>query len=418
MTSDLSANIIDVSLTVPELRVPISKGNRAACAAYDEDATTLAAEAGLHLLAKGDVIPAALLVVTTSSPLAEGGIGQILSAMLDLPPTTIVSESNASVSNTGSAIVFAMTLIRSGVEPVLLLMADRRQDAKGPLGDAGGALLLGRKGSLGELTHVGSSVVPVQDVWRVNGEKKITKVEASLSRAMQAADKQLKDWEQAGAVVCSPTDPTHPRGGMLGSANVIAVLASGHFDRDAQGLVVLTASGISNAFRFDPGSQWPEAATAVLSCLEAGVDGEVPNQIAASEYRPYSSEARAWREAAQDLALAGVRDPSTNQLLYPAPPRQFRPEAKSESLSRRGVVLTRTLDHVFPLGSPIGMAVVDLDQGGRFYGQVVPDKQVSIGDVVALVPRRLSPETTPLQYFWKISPIQELDEVNASETRA
>ncbi|NIU18130.1 MAG: hypothetical protein GWN79_03095, partial [Actinobacteria bacterium] len=40
------------------------------------------------------------------------------------------------------------------------------------------------------------------------------------------------------------------------------------------------------------------------------------------------------------------------------------------TLSRTGVVLTFANDHVFPMGGPVTMAVVELDGGGRFYGQV------------------------------------------------
>jgi uncharacterized OB-fold protein len=49
------------------------------------------------------------------------------------------------------------------------------------------------------------------------------------------------------------------------------------------------------------------------------------------------------------------------------------------------------------------MAVVDLDGGGRFYGQVVPSATVEIGTRVRLVPRRLHDGGGAAQYFWKIT---------------
>jgi uncharacterized OB-fold protein len=49
------------------------------------------------------------------------------------------------------------------------------------------------------------------------------------------------------------------------------------------------------------------------------------------------------------------------------------------------------------------MAVVELDGGARFYGQVVPSGTVEIGQRVRLVPRRLHLGGDAVQYFWKVT---------------
>ncbi len=74
------------------------------------------------------------------------------------------------------------------------------------------------------------------------------------------------------------------------------------------------------------------------------------------------------------------------------------------SLSRSGTVFTQTRDHVYPLGGPQSMAVVSLDGGGRFYGQVIDGMDVVIGDRVSLVLRRLHLGGGVPQYFWKVAP--------------
>jgi uncharacterized OB-fold protein len=66
-------------------------------------------------------------------------------------------------------------------------------------------------------------------------------------------------------------------------------------------------------------------------------------------------------------------------------------------------VVTHTRDRVYPAARSTGMAVVDLDGGGRFYGQVVPSATVEIGTRVRLVPRRLHDGGGAAQYFWKIA---------------
>jgi uncharacterized OB-fold protein len=79
-------------------------------------------------------------------------------------------------------------------------------------------------------------------------------------------------------------------------------------------------------------------------------------------------------------------------------------ELSVERLPRSGTVVTETRDHVYPAGKVTGMAVVELDGGGRFYGQVVPSARVAIGDRVRLVPRRLHDAGGAAQYFWKVAP--------------
>jgi uncharacterized OB-fold protein len=50
------------------------------------------------------------------------------------------------------------------------------------------------------------------------------------------------------------------------------------------------------------------------------------------------------------------------------------------------------------------MAVVAIDEGGRFYGQLVPWGEAGVGDRVRLVPRVLHRGGDVVQYFWKVEP--------------
>jgi uncharacterized OB-fold protein len=74
-----------------------------------------------------------------------------------------------------------------------------------------------------------------------------------------------------------------------------------------------------------------------------------------------------------------------------------------EHLGRTGKVITEARDHVYPGGAVTGMAVVEMDGGGRFYGQVIPSETVAVGDRVRLVPRVLHCGGGVIQYFWKVS---------------
>ncbi|MCW3066616.1 MAG: putative OB-fold protein contains Zn-ribbon domain, partial [Solirubrobacterales bacterium] len=67
-------------------------------------------------------------------------------------------------------------------------------------------------------------------------------------------------------------------------------------------------------------------------------------------------------------------------------------------------VLTWTRDYVYPGGDATEMAVIDLDDGARFYGQVAMGETAPIGTRVRLVPRRLHAGGGIVQYFWKAVP--------------
>jgi uncharacterized OB-fold protein len=78
-------------------------------------------------------------------------------------------------------------------------------------------------------------------------------------------------------------------------------------------------------------------------------------------------------------------------------------------LSRRGKVYTFTRDHVFLTPDPPQvMAVVDLEEGGRFYGQMTDcdPKEVKIDLPVELTFRKLHEGRGFNNYFWKSMPIR------------
>ena len=126
-----------------------------------------------------------------------------------------------------------------------------------------------------------------------------------------------------------------------------------------------------------------------------------------SQLTPYASGPRSWRERSQDLRLEGRRCGGCGRVLFPPPPtcphcgsRELVPEL----LARAGTVVTETRDRAYPVSRSTGMAVVELDGGGRFYAQVVPSARVEIGDRVRIVPRRLHDGGGAAQYFWKLAP--------------
>ena len=76
-------------------------------------------------------------------------------------------------------------------------------------------------------------------------------------------------------------------------------------------------------------------------------------------------------------------------------------------LGKEGRIFTYTVDHLTAnLEHPMGMAVIDLDGGGRVYLQMTDctPEEVQIGADVALTFRRLHAGGENYNYFWKARP--------------
>lgn len=134
--------------------------------------------------------------------------------------------------------------------------------------------------------------------------------------------------------------------------------------------------------------------------------GLLPNQRA----EPTISPPELWRDMGGLLSLQGRHCPSCNLTMYP--PGVVcegcgERDTESVPLQRTGVVLTETVDQLFPSGggAAVQMVAVELDGGGRFYGQAVEEAApLGVGDRCRLVLRRLHRGGGLPHYFWKVMP--------------
>lgn len=402
----LQAGVAGAALALPRHRIRRGKGVVAGCA-YDEDTITLAAEAALSVLEQTTARPAALVLATVSAPLVEGGAVQTLAELTGLAGVGLhVQEHSGTTAASGSALVGAAALVAAGIAPVLVVAADTRRDPAGrPTGDGAAALLLDTEGAIGRVEHAGSAAEAFFDRWRRPGDDGVESGDDSLLRAgpQTTHPGALLD----GARVVGVGGPAIERAGLLGCAALPAAMLL-DTATDEPTAFAMSAGGVTHALRFVPGPGFARAAEAARSVLAGGVD-EAPVTVGeVVGFDPYTSGPRAWRDRHQDLQLEGVRCAECHQVLFPAPPAcpVDGPDAKLEPyrLRRTGTVLTFTRDHLFPYGGPITMCVVELDGGGRFYGQTAGSAPVSIGDPVRLVPRLLHEGGGRPQYFWKVLP--------------
>lgn len=417
--------LLGVGLALPSDRV--ARGRARHCAARpDEDAITLAAEAGFEALESG-AAPSAVIFASTEPPYDEGGSVQVLCELLRLAPETFAAELSTSPRDGLAALRLGLALAQAQQVPVLICTshAGAAWDG-GDAGDGAVALLVGagQDGGLARLTMGPSHVEELRDRWRLRGQDTAREGDSSFIHEFGGTRLAVELGRRAGAdeavtvAVCALSrraaakaesalrgggDAVVERTGVLGAAHPLLRLACG---LDAEQVVVAVAGGLGESVHVQPDPQAAGVAEELRRRALGGVDRDEPlAPPSGAGFDPYASGPRAWRERRQDLRLEGVA--YGDRLVYPppaAPPSGVTAEPAMRPLARSGTVLTCTRDHVYPGGDVTGMAVLELDDGSRFYCQVTMGEQVRIGDRVRLVPRRLHQGGDVVQYFWKASP--------------
>lgn len=392
---------MDAAVALPRVRVGGRRG-AVATGQHDEDVVTLGTEAALAVLDRTGRRPGALLLATTSAPLVEGGVAQVLVEVLDLAgDDVLVTEVGGTTAAAGGALATAAALVTAGAGPVLVVAADTRRDHGGrALGDAAVALLLDAEGDAATIEHVGSSAELVRDAWRLDGHAGVERADRSFAKVVTRPPTPRPDNPQPVAVTAA--GPAVDRVGDAGCAAfpLALLLALDGGDGDA----VVAASGVVHRFAVAAGTSAGEVAGRARTAVAGGIDGPAPRVADVEGFDPYASQPRSWRDRAQDLRLVGQRDTATGEVLFPPVPAAGAGAVEPHRLGRSGRVLTYTRDHVFPQGGPLSMAVVELDGGGRFYGQVADGREVAIGDPVELVLRRLHDGGGLPHWFWKVRP--------------
>ena len=387
-----AVSLRDAELVLPRLRE----------ADPDEDSLTLAAEAALVLLARTGSRPHALVFATTEPPYDAGGNVQPLAELLDLAGDLVAVELTSTIRDGLTAIRVGAGLVSGGD---VLVCASGRAGAV--------ALLLGGDGGVARLVPLGSRVEELRDRWRLAGAPRGEQGDTSFvwNAGIEAAAVLVDgpaavvslDAKSAGRAERRRGGPGDALTRHLGAAHAPARLVLG---LDEPLAVVVSAAGLAEACRLEPG----EGAAEVAARARAEAARERPDvAVPAIDWHgitPYVSAQRSWRERGQDFRLEAARCGSCGRLVFPQParcPHCGSDDLSPEQLSRTGTVVTVTRDHAYPVSATTGMAVVDLDGGARFYGQLVPSADAAIGSRVTLVPRRLHLGGGAVQYFWKVT---------------
>jgi len=458
------AGIVRYGAYVPFFRIPRAslgggKGERAV-ASFDEDAISMAVEAGRETL-HGAPDVAQLLLATTSPAYAEKLNAAIVHAALSLPETTAATDLGGSTRAGLGALLLALDLAAAG-RPTLAVASDvvvgAPEGAREKTGgDAACAFVTGSDAdAIARLIGRASVTEEMMDVWRT------------------PEDRFPRAWEERfGAEVLTPllrdAATAALKSAGLQPGDLAAIIVDCTNDRAAAALPKLLgvkAEQVADTLALTVGRAGCAAAGLALAnaldrakpgdriLVVVGADGadaavlEVTERIAGA--RPVRSVARWLQSKRNDLPYQtylkwrGIlpfeppRRPDPDRPAAPPmrradrwkfgffgsrctacgaanlPPQrvcvacgavdQMKPEAFADATCR---IATYTLDRLaYSLQPPVIAAVVDFAQGGRMQCELtdMDPAKVAIGDELEMTFRRLFTVQGVHNYFWKARP--------------
>jgi 3-hydroxy-3-methylglutaryl CoA synthase len=428
---------------------------------HDEDSLTMSVEAALNCLQGID--PKAvdgLIFASTTSPYLEKQASTLAATVVDLPVEIFTADQLSSVRAGTAALKSAMDAVKGGsAKSILVVAGDSRRgepgsDSEQLFGDGAAGLMVGSTAVAASIEGIYSLSEEFMDAWRKQDDAFLQKGDAAFTQAYGYArivknciEGILKKYEMKAADISqfifsapdsrayarvtkslnlSPgsfmEDPLLTTVGDTGAAAPLLLLIAG-LEKAKPGERILLCSygaGNSDAFLLQVTPEIERlkekrGVTSYLSYKKPLTNYEkflkFQGTLSNKPLIPYSSWALLWKEKKQNLQLYGTRCKKCGTFAYPRRRVCQKCNAKDEyedaKLPRSGKIYTFAKDHLYPSPDPpTVMAVVDMDGGGRFYGQLTDcdPAQVKIGMPVELTFRRFHQGDGFYNYFWKLRP--------------
>ena len=430
-----------------------------AIANYDEDALTMAVEATMQCL--GDRLEAVngVYFASTSSPYGEKQVASMLATVCDLPREVFSADFAGSVRAGVSATLAGLRAVQSGaISEVLVAAADVRlaqpeTELEGVIGDAAAAVSIGTQDVIAEFIDAASVSEEFTHVWRTDASRTLQIAGGRFSntygygRDLGQAIRTVLDRQRIAPeavdrlALYSPDaraaadlaksvgfDPSRqlvatlaPQIGSTGCAEPLLLLARaldeaaagqtilvGGYGEGADVLLFRVTEAVGNGRQPIPVQRWLEA-KAMLPSYDKYL--KFRRLVEVEEVTDVVTNVLEFEELKQDVRLYGSRCLECGTAQYPMAHVCIKCHARERMedvrLARRGTVFTYTVDHLSQnVETPLPMAVVDVDGGGRLYLQVTDTDQTEIGARVALTYRRLHEGGGNHNYYWKARPVR------------
>lgn len=434
-----------------------------AVANHDEDTLTMATEAAISCLEGMDAKSVdGLIFASTTSPYLEKQASTLVATAADLPAEIFTADHLSSVRAGTAALKSAIDAVKGGsAKSILVTAADSRRaepgsDSEQLSGDGSAALLVGSTGVAASVEGVFFISEEFMDVWRKQDDVFLQKGDAAFTQAYGYArivkncvEGILKKYEMKASDISQfvfsapdtrsyarlakslnlpqgsfPEDPLLSSVGDTGAAGPLMLFVAA-LEKAKPGERILLCSygaGNSDAFIFQvtPEVERLKDKRGVARCqawkrplMNYEKFLKFKSILPSEPLAPFSSWALFWKERKQNLQLYGTRCKRCGAFAYPRRRVCLKCNAKDEyedvKLPKRGKVYTFAKDHLFPSPDPPTlMVVVDMDGGGRFYGQLTDcdPTQVKIGMPVEFTFRRFHQGDGFYNYFWKLRPLE------------
>jgi 3-hydroxy-3-methylglutaryl CoA synthase len=434
-----------------------------AVANHDEDTLTMATEAAISCLEGMDAKSVdGLIFASTTSPYLEKQASTLVATAADLPAEIFTADHLSSLRAGTAALKSAIDAVKGGsAKSILVTAADSRRaepgsDSEQLSGDGSAALLVGSTGVAASVEGVFSISEEFMDVWRKQDDVFLQKGDAAFSQAYgyarivkKCVEGILKKYEMKASDISQfvfsapdtrsyarlakslnlpqgsfPEDPLLSSVGDTGAAGPLMLFVAA-LEKAKPGERILLCSygaGNSDAFIFQvtPEVERLKDKRGVARCqawkrplMNYEKFLKFKSILPSEPLAPFSSWALFWKERKQNLQLYGTRCKRCGAFAYPRRRVCLKCNAKDEyedvKLPKKGKVYTFAKDHLFPsLDPPTLMVVVDMDGGGRFYGQLTDcdPTQLKIGMPVEFTFRRFHQGDGFYNYFWKLRPLE------------
>ena len=437
------------------------KGERS-IANYDEDSLTMAAQAVIDC--KEDLSQeekmGGLYYCSTTSPYREKLGATIIADVADLASEMDTADFSNSLRCGTSALKVALDSMKSRNHPSIIVASDCRLSEPGSalesvLGSGAAALSIGGTDLIAVVEGFYSLSRNFTDFWRLErdpyvktSDLRFTQVHGLMEIGGQAVKNTLNKFqlnpEHFSKIVLSSPDKTSQTQfakalgfdvtrqvssivfdtvGNTGSAQSFLMLISvlDHSEPGDRILFVNYADG-ADVFIFKVTEEIRRLQSKMKFKRSLEYKRRLSNYVKYLVFRDmikkspepeiFSSSILQWREQKQDLRLYGTKCLECSTIFYPM--RRICPHCGSQDryeevrMSRKGKVHTFNRDRVFLCPEPsLMMAVIDLEDGGRFYGQMTDcgEEEIDIGLPVELVFRKFHDAKGFVNYFWKARPL-------------
>ena len=460
--------IIDYSTYTPSCRLARnliaeqwgtkSLGGVKAVANYDQDALTMAFEVAWNLVERDEtkVQHDGLYFASTTAPFWQRGSSSFIAAACDLPDEIEAVDFGGSLRCGTAALRAALNAVVAGANrKVLVAVSDIRDAAPESIeeqqfGDGAAALSIGREGVIAELIAHGSRSDDFLDEWRRDKDAYVSSLRSrySLERGYIANTvaigkhildlARLKANDIAHVALSSPDGKSHliaakklgfdPKqlvevaladGGLTGAPLPITLLCKA-LDKAAPGEFVLTIGHGDGAdavlFRVTDEKRKGNKTSATVSPLNIPTYSIYRKQRdfnrTATEEGGVISNVTLEQEERQNVRLHATHCPNCNTVQFPITVVcvhcHNRSGLQEIKMRRRGSIFTFTKDYLYnaPV-SPVGVGVIELEDGARFYCQLtdIDTEAIEIGQRVQLTLRRLKHGGRMHHYYWKCRPV-------------